>query len=191
MSNFTASSLPGFYFSNNPQTVFSRILFPLPDKADEGLDVIMELTAGLTQQETDRRAATTRREQVRDLIQQTSKYDGSTTPSVRMWIKEIALAFHLAATQEQIEIVSKTITGPLRFEIERLISMFVAAQNVERNAVPWNAIKHHVKTQFLNVDEATALRDEVERLRQSPPEPAAGYSGRFREIADAADTDPR
>ena len=52
-------------------------------------------------------------------------------------------------------------------------------------------MEHHVQTQFLNADEAAALRDEVERLRQSPYEPDAQYSRRFREIADAAYPDQR
>ena len=40
--------------------------------------------------------------------------------------------------------------------------------------------------QFLNIDEAAALRDEVEGLRQSAYEPEIQYARRFREVADVA-----
>lgn len=145
-----------------------------------------QLTAGLAQQEVDRRTTQHRREKTRDLVQQTTKCDGSTTSAVRMWIKEVSLAFNLVGAAGLVEIVTKTISGPLRFEIERFLTNFVAAQVVPRNAVPWNAIRDHVQAQFLNVDEAAALRDEVDKLRQSPYEPEAQYSRRFREVADAA-----
>ena len=58
----------------------------------------------------------------------------------------------------------------------------MAAQNVERNAVS----KDHVQAQFLNFDEAAALRDELDTLRQCPYELEAQYSRRFRVTADAA-----
>ena len=47
-------------------------------------------------------------------------------------------------------------------------------------------MKAHLQTSFLNVDESSALRDEVEKTRQSAYEPEASFSRRFREVADAA-----
>ena len=55
-----------------------------------------------------------------------------------------------------------------------------------RAAVPWNDVRIHLSTQFLNVDEASALRDEIEQLRQSAYEPEVSYSRRYREVADVA-----
>ena len=151
----------------------------------------LQLTAGLTQQETDRRTTQNRREQLRDLVLQTTKCDGPVTSGLRLWIKEVTLAFNLLGAAGLVDIVTKSVTGPLRFEIERFLGNFVAAHGGPRNGVPWNAIRDHVQAQFLNVDEAAALREEVDKLRQSPYEPEAQYSRRFREVADAAYPDQR
>ena len=47
-------------------------------------------------------------------------------------------------------------------------------------------MKAHLRVAFLHVDEDSALRDEVEKTRQSAYEPEASFSRRFREVADAA-----
>ena len=47
-------------------------------------------------------------------------------------------------------------------------------------------MRAHLRTGFLHVDESSALRDEVEKTRQSAYEPEASFSRRFREAADAA-----
>ena len=47
-------------------------------------------------------------------------------------------------------------------------------------------MKAHLRTSFLNVDESSALRDDVEKTRQSAYEPEASFSRRFREVPDAA-----
>ena len=59
------------------------------------------------------------------------------------------------------------------------------ANNVHRKAIPWDNLRDHVSAQFLNVDEEAALRDEVEKVRQSVYEPEAQYPRRFREVAHA------
>ena len=51
-------------------------------------------TIGLAQQETERRAIQTTREQIRDLIRQTQTCDGFSTSVVRNWIREVTLAFN-------------------------------------------------------------------------------------------------
>jgi hypothetical protein len=79
--------------------------------------------------------------------------------------------------------------GPLRFEVERFLTGVVTdpGNNVQgRNQVPWPALRDHVSASFLNVDEAAALREEVETVTQDAFETEAGYSRRFREKADAA-----
>ncbi|KAI0241213.1 hypothetical protein LSAT2_032862, partial [Lamellibrachia satsuma] len=43
-----------------------------------------------------------------------------------------------------------------------------------------------VVTNFLNVDEAAALRDSVDQMRQSTFETDASFNRRFRDLADAA-----
>ena len=52
--------------------------------------------------------------------------------------------------------------------------------------MPWTELKEHLLASFLHVDEASALRDEVEKTSQSAYEPEEGYNRRFREVADAA-----
>ena len=41
-------------------------------------------------------------------------------------------------------------------------------------------------TQFLNVDEFAALKDDLDRVTQSAFEPTQQYVRRFREVADVA-----
>ena len=64
-------------------------------------------TIGLAQQETERRAIQTTREQIRDLVRQTLACDGSYTSAVRNWIREVTLAFNQVGAHSIIEIVSK------------------------------------------------------------------------------------
>jgi hypothetical protein len=139
--------------------------------------------------ETARQNAATqkrRRDTKEGLVKQTVSCDGATTGSVRVWIKEINLAIRQLAPADIVELVTRTITGPLRWEVERFIDQYMVTNNVARNAVPWPPIENHVNHCFLNTDEASALRDEVEATRQSVHEPAASYSRRFRDKADSA-----
>jgi hypothetical protein len=144
------------------------------------------VVGGLAHQEAERRVHELTREQVRNLVRQTVKCDGSSTASVRAWIREVSLAFNQVGQNQIIEIVSQTVTGPFRFELERYIEGQIAANNVAREVIPWDQLRDHLSHQFLNTDEAAALRDELERVKQSSYEPDAQYSRRFREVADAA-----
>ena len=88
----------------------------------------------------------------------------------------------------QIKIAARTAAGSLRWELQRYITAVLATNdqiNVRFN-VPWADVKAHLRTSFLNVDVSSALRDEVEKTRQSAYEPEASFSRRFREVADAA-----
>ena len=145
-----------------------------------------QLLQGLVQQDNERRTDQGMRNLVRDLVRQTATCDGATTTSMRLWIREIQLAFDQVGAAKIIEIISGTITGPLRFEVERFIGDHIAAHNINCRAVPWADLRNHVSTQFLNVDEAAALRDEITKVHQSAYEPEAQYSRRFREVADVA-----
>lgn len=132
-------------------------------------------------------ATTKRRQDVKEaLVKQTTCCDGATMMAVRVWIKEVNLARRQLAPADVVELVTRTITGPLRWEVERFIDQYMGTHNVARNAVPWAAIETHASHCFLNTDEASALRDEVENTRQSAYEPEASYSRRFRDVADSA-----
>lgn len=144
------------------------------------------LTQGLAELETERRAIQASREQIRDLIRQTQNCDGSTTAAVRNWIREVTLAFNQVGATHVVEIASKTVSGPLRFELERYVEGVIAANQIARAAIPWPDIRDHIAAQFLNLDESAALRDELEKLCQSAYEPTAQYARRFRDVADVA-----
>ena len=112
--------------------------------------------------------------------------DGSSLSATRTWLQDIDLAFGRVGHASIIEVISSTVTGPPRKEIERFISEVIHADNVVRDAVPWAQVRAHVVTNFLNVDEAAALRDSLEQMRQSAYETDASYNRRFRDLADAA-----
>ena len=131
------------------------------------------------------------KELVSTLVKQTTKCDGATSTSVRNWIKEIDLARARVGDQGIIEVVTSTITGPLRFETEREIQPIIDEQEIDRALVPWQRLRDHIRVQFLKIDEAATLRDEVEKITQSAYEPDAHFSRRFREMADAAYPPPR
>ena len=126
-------------------------------------------TIGLAQQETERRAIQTTREQIRDLIRQTQTCDGFSTSVVRNWIREVTLAFNQVGAPRIIAIASKTVSGPLRFELKRFIEGTIAANQIGRAAIPWSDLRDHLASNFLNIDETAALRDELDKVRPTTP----------------------
>ena len=130
------------------------------------------------------RAAT--RHLVDKLVKQTSLCDGSEAVSTRTWLQEIALAANRAPDTQLIEIVTSTISGSLRNEVERFIQAYVTREHVVRSAVPWAQLRAHIVQSFLCVDEQGALRDELEKIKQSPFELDTAFGRRFREMADRA-----
>ena len=128
----------------------------------------------------------TNREQIKDLIRQTNTCDGSTNLAVRLWIREVNLAYTQVGDAHIIDVATKTVTGAFRFEAERYIALALAANNILREALPWPGLRDHLAAQFLNTDEAQALRDEIEQVKQVPFEATTHYSRKFREAADSA-----
>ena len=76
--------------------------------------------------------------------------------------------------------------GNLRFEVARFLSLYVDGHNTTHNAVPWALLREHLSTQFLNMDETQSLRDEIDRINQSPYDSIPQFSRKFRELADSA-----
>ena len=137
-------------------------------------------------QEQNRRVLQSHRDVIRDLIKQTSQCDGSATISVRLWLKEIGLAFDQVGQPNIIQVVTNTITGNLRFEVARFLSEYTVGHHVTRHEVPWDLLRQHLSTQFLNTDETQSLRDELDRISQSPYDSIPQFSRKFRELADSA-----
>ena len=124
---------------------------------------------------------------VKDLIKQTSVCDGSCPSLVRQWFDEVELTIPRAGGgADTIAIASSTVRGSLRKELERFLNVVHQRDGIQREAVPWNALREHLRTAFLAIDEGAHLRDEVEKIRQTPYELPAGYNRRFRDVADAA-----
>ena len=147
-----------------------------------------EYTDGMAVLETTRTLRRHHEQCKQALIRQTTPCVGTSPAGVRAWFKDIELAGAEVGADNQIEVAARTAAGSLRWELERYIAG-VLATNDQINArfnVPWADVKAHLRTSFLNVDESSALRDEVEKTRQSAYEPEASFSRRFREVADAA-----
>ena len=85
---------------------------------------------------------------VNKLIKQTAWCDGSSTSATRTWLQDIDLAFGRVGHTSIIKIVSSTVTGPLRKEIERFLDDVIATDQVLRDAVPWAQVRTHVITNF-------------------------------------------
>ena len=110
--------------------------------------------------------------------------DGSSAAATRTWLDDISLAFSRVGQLIVIEIASSTVTGSLRKELENFLQEQVQSQTYDaRDRVPWAILRAHLSKTFLNVDEAAALRDTLDNLRQSAYKTDASYTRRFRDLA--------
>ena len=98
-----------------------------------GLTALAEANRQAAQEAAQRLEIT---KKVEKLIKQTAWCDGSSTSATRTWLQDIDLAFGRVGHASIIEVVSSTVTGPLRKEIERFISEVIQGDNVIRDAVP-------------------------------------------------------
>lgn len=128
---------------------------------------------------------------VRTLVDLTGKCDGTSPAAIRTWLEEIELIIPQAEGNQGnrdtlLEVVTRTVTGSLRKEIERYIRQQAERHHVERLRVPWIDVKNHVRQSFLSVNEDKHLKDEVRQIKQSPYETIASFNRRFRDSADGA-----
>ena len=120
------------------------------------------------------------------LIRQTVFCDGSSAAANRTWLDDVSLAFNRVGQLMVIEIASSTVTGSLRKELEHFLQDQVQSQAYDaRERVPWAILRAHLSKTFLNVDEAAALRDIIDNLRQSAYETGASFTRIFRDLAQA------
>lgn len=117
------------------------------------------------------------------IVNQTAICDGSTQKAVRDWIRDINLA-STRNTADLIEIVARTVSGPLRTEVERFIDEQKATYRNERAAIPWRVIREHVERTFLDIDELQSKRDALKREKQGPFDSEAAFIRRFRDLAE-------
>ena len=126
-------------------------------------------TDGMAVMETTRTLCQHHEQCMQAVIRQTTPCDGTSTAGVRAWFKDIELAGGEVGAENQIEIAARTAAGSLCWELERYITDVLATNNAIKAGfnVPWADVKAHIRTSFLNVDESSALRDEVEKTLQS------------------------
>ena len=147
------------------------------------LQGVRELYCASRQDNADREARTTGKEVVSKVISTAGSSDGASFHGTRQWLKEMDLAFQRVGQPGIVEVVTSTISGPLKHAIER----FVATSLHARDAVPWADLRQEIVRQFLTADEQAALRDQVEGgIVQGPHEPDNGYARRFQEAAENA-----
>jgi hypothetical protein len=80
------------------------------------------------QEAAARLLATEAREKVKALIKQTNEVDGTDKIKLRRWIKDVQLgSVDLANNARTIELVSRTVNGALRDEIEHFIATSTAS----------------------------------------------------------------
>ena len=149
-------------------------------------DQLQHLVGAFLQQGAQRQRTQISRDGIRDLIKQTAVCDGTNTAMVRLWIKEINLAYNQVGEANIIQIVTNTVASSLRFEIERFIDDYIVQNETDRAHVSWPLVRDHVTVQFLNINELQALRDEMDHTKQIAFEPTPQFARRFREIAEAA-----
>ena len=75
------------------------------------------------------------------LLKQTTFADGSSDVSTRTWIDDMDLAHSRVGDQHITDIVTSSVTGSLRKEVELFIQNARTENNVDHEAVPWMAMR--------------------------------------------------
>ena len=111
--------------------------------------------------------------------------DGSTTASVREWLRELAATVDYFAAgrvdRNLHRLMASTSRGNLRAEYDTFM-----ASHLQRNLVSYRAAATHIAQAFLGTDESAALRDQLRQQRQSAREEIPEYNRRFKRDADYA-----
>lgn len=127
----------------------------------------------------------------KSLIKQTVPCDGSIPSQVRAWMADIDLCITQCSGQQARpeslhNVITRTITGSLRRDIERYLDGACNQQQCLRHEISWDQIRRHVTQAFLSPNEEDHLRDELESMKQSPFETVASFNRRFSEAVDLA-----
>ena len=93
------------------------------------------------------------RQAIDDMVKQSATCSGSSNGPVRQWLCDIELAVVRFNNAEVIHVVTRTVSGPLRQEVERYLTQTAAARGIQREVVPWDDVRQHITTQFLSADE--------------------------------------
>ena len=125
---------------------------------------------------------------LKDLIDRTTKCDGSDPTTVRLWIREIELVEAEYKNDGMILLAQRTATGSFRAELELFLAQYRNADGnpVERGNTPWNEVRAHLCGAFLTSDETAHARTELEGIKQTKYEQEASYNRRFRDLCAVA-----
>ncbi len=152
-----------------------------------GIQQALDRMVTLQQDVGNRNTADNRIEStVRELVKQTTRCEGVPMAAVRRWMRDIEIAMTQVGQGFIVRIITGTISGSLRDEIEQYVTQRIQQYGLNRNQLPWADIRAHVEPFFLHADERSALRDELDELRQSAHESDNMFGRRFRDLADTA-----
>lgn len=123
------------------------------------------------------------------LQQETTKIercDGADPTLVRRWIKEVQLSLPRLDGPSRIELVTASVYGALRMELEAFLN-----QQVDRDQTPWDDIRTHVLHAFVSADHQEYQRTLLASVKQLPGENTLRYNMRYRDAALEAFPGPR
>ena len=122
-----------------------------------------------------------RREIIQEQVDNITKCDGSDPTLVRQWISEVQLIDPTLANDVRIHIISKSVTGAFRLELEAFMR-----QQQDRGQTPWENIRDHMLAAFVSPDHQEYQKGALAKIKQLPGETIVRYNMRFREAAQEA-----
>ena len=121
------------------------------------------------------------REEVKIWIKKTSQCDGSTVSAMREWLMDIDLVhenFGDSRVIQTLDVATTVATSSLRREILRIMK--------ETPGIKWKEVREKLQNRFLSINENEALRQNLEKLKQSQTESVANFCRIFRDAAEQA-----
>ena len=154
-------------------------------------ETVNNIAQAIHQDDVNYRQQQARDKLINDQTQVIRKCDGNIPSEVREWLEEIEISIPslnnlYRPNAAMIEVVTKTIIGPLRKAVE----YFLQAQPA-RDATLWQDIREHIIQSFLTANENEKLKADVERFRQLSYDTIHSFNRRFSELIRKAYPVPR
>lgn len=140
----------------------------------------------------DAAAERLRIENLKILRTQVGSCDGSDSPKLRRWLRDIDRIATRDGDQMAKDVVFAAAAGALADAIEAYYTAQAAlVQPVVRNQVRWENIKIHIKPLFLGPQHQRSLQVALRKVTQRTNETLGAYIHRFTDEADDAYPHPR
>ena len=125
---------------------------------------------------------------IKEQIDSITMCDGHIAQDGRDWVDSITLSCRLVRDipNHAMQLVTGTIRGPLRNEVERFLSL-----QQDSLPTPWPLVRDHIRNTFLSPNETDTLKIEIEKLKQPSHESVDIFNRKFREFANKAYPEPR